>query len=933
MYSSCHIVSRLIVALAFCSSVAFAAVIKGKVIDSNKETLVGAHILIEGMREQGVAGLDGSFTFTKLTTGTYRITVSFIGYKNLTKEVTINKNEDIVSVEFILEPDLTQLGEIIVTAVAEGGSDAQARAIEKNSPNTLNIISAKAIALSPDITVANVVQRVSGLSIERNSNGDPQYAIIRGMPKRYNYTLVNGMKIPSPDNKNRYVPLDIFPASLLERLEVYKSLTPDLEADGIAGSINMVMKSAPEASEIRGDVQGGFNLFNYTNGFQQFNGQSVRYKTPRDFYGSQYQAQPRDFTKQNLETETINPFPDVIANLSVGDRLLKNRLGVMVGGSYQNSYRGSESVWYDAETDRFGSNNPSLLSMQNRQYSMNQKRIAGHLRADYRLAPEQTLSVYSGWFSLYSQEVREVKTTYVDGRNYNPGTGSAILQYSTRTHITDQKIFTNSLQGRNKLTPWMKTEWSLNYSIAEGNEPDNARFIRNGELINNVERAQNVERRNARQWEGVHDTDASIYYHFILAPAQWQNNHYIKLGGLYRDRDRVSTFNRYLFDPSPNLQIQGTHWNTYSDVTWSVVNPAGSMSDARNNESSENIIAAYVMGKTQLMKSLEVVGGVRMEDTQQGYVLMYPGQNQIPDTVQHYTDFLPSIGLKYRLRQGQNLRLNYFKALSRPGFFEIIPYRDEQEGLDEVGNPLLKRTLAHNIDLRWEKFSSSSDQIMIGVFYKQITDPIEYAVAVVGVNNERVIRPDNFGKAQNWGIEVDATRFFNKIGIRGNYTYTNSTLTTSKALNTRKDPSDPSSELTVTVVQQTRPMQGQADHIGNLSGIYKDIKKGFESQLSLVYVGERLEVISPEYDNDTYSKPVIQLDFSAEKKLGKNFEVFFKAINLLNSPYQTFIKRPVNASNQNVSEYPYQTNATHETMIRRDIYYQSFRVGVRFDFQ
>jgi outer membrane receptor for ferrienterochelin and colicin len=52
------------------------------------------------------------------------------------------------------------------------------------------------------------MQRVSGVSIERNSNGDGQYAILRGMDKRYNYTLVNGVKIPSPDNKYRYVPLD-----------------------------------------------------------------------------------------------------------------------------------------------------------------------------------------------------------------------------------------------------------------------------------------------------------------------------------------------------------------------------------------------------------------------------------------------------------------------------------------------------------------------------------------------------------------------------------------------------------------------------------------------------------------------------------------------------------------------------------------------------
>lgn len=49
------------------------------------------------------------------------------------------------------------------------------------------------------------------------------------MDRRYNYTLVNGLKLPSPGPKNRYVPLDIFPAALLERLKVEEALTPNNE--------------------------------------------------------------------------------------------------------------------------------------------------------------------------------------------------------------------------------------------------------------------------------------------------------------------------------------------------------------------------------------------------------------------------------------------------------------------------------------------------------------------------------------------------------------------------------------------------------------------------------------------------------------------------------------------------------------------------------
>lgn len=82
------------------------------------------------------------------------------------------------------------------------------------------VMDIRSIQLSPGVTVANVAQRVSSVSLERSSTGDGQHAIVRGMDKRYNYTLVNGIKFSRPDLKNRYVPFDIFPSDLLGRLVV-----------------------------------------------------------------------------------------------------------------------------------------------------------------------------------------------------------------------------------------------------------------------------------------------------------------------------------------------------------------------------------------------------------------------------------------------------------------------------------------------------------------------------------------------------------------------------------------------------------------------------------------------------------------------------------------------------------------------------------------
>lgn len=93
-----------------------------------------------------------------------------------------------------MKSDDVALDEVVVVASNPGRTEAGARGIERQAMNVVNVMSAKAIELSPDITVANVIQRMSGVTIERNSSGEGQYAILRGMDKRYNYTLVNGVK-------------------------------------------------------------------------------------------------------------------------------------------------------------------------------------------------------------------------------------------------------------------------------------------------------------------------------------------------------------------------------------------------------------------------------------------------------------------------------------------------------------------------------------------------------------------------------------------------------------------------------------------------------------------------------------------------------------------------------------------------------------------
>ena len=257
--------------------------------------MVGATVNLEGTKYTTLVKLDGTFSFTKILPGTYNVAIQYSGYKKAdATSVTVTANE-IKNISFSLAPLATELESVTISAGA-AGTDRNARRLEKIADPILNVLSAKTLQLLPDITVANAIQRVSGVTIERSGSGEARYPIIRGMEKRYINTLVNGIKIPSPDNKNRFIPLDLFPSELLERLEVSKSLTPSMEGDAIGGTINLVMKDAPQTKLFQVNFALGYNSILNQQTYQKFDKTSINKLSPAETNGTTYVSTPKDFS-------------------------------------------------------------------------------------------------------------------------------------------------------------------------------------------------------------------------------------------------------------------------------------------------------------------------------------------------------------------------------------------------------------------------------------------------------------------------------------------------------------------------------------------------------------------------------------------------------------------------------------------------------------
>jgi len=903
--------------LTFIEAFAFSQVIKGKVTDlQTGEPLVDATVTLKSNTKKynTNSGLDGSFVFKNIEAGTYTEIVQYVGYDE--QEIKAEAKKGItVRNDIQLKVHAHKLNAVIVSANMNKGSDISARRLERISSNLLNIISARAIENSSDITVGNVLQRATGVSLVKNSSGDGEYAIIRGMSDRYNYTTINGVKIPSPDDKTRSIPLDIFPADLLQRLEVIKSLTPSMEGDAIGGVTNMVLKEAPEHLTYTLNGSLGYSNFFNNHTFTTFDHSSATWKTPYEIHGSGYAPQPSDFNVKYLEYKTVNYPVNGFINGSIGDRISKN-LGFLAAISYQHTYSGSTSLFYPPSGQPQPiptANTPVFGPIEYRTYNNLQNRLGTHLVLNYDFNEHNKISFYTSFFQL----------DRIQHRNLQQGL-SQYLHLSGQDYVYDRSLFqrqiiwTNSLQGKHQINDKLSADWSLVYSEAQSKTP-----IWIDQQYSDIISYDNSSHKVTSEQKNLQDFPFIFTHSNEIDRSGYLNLHYqladaleLSFGGMYRHKTRDNVYESYQLyagnQPFTSIQDASFPRLTRVDTT-----------DGLTYTSIENVLAYYGELKWTY-KKWDILGGLRVENTHHSYVselsIYLPGKTGS----YNYTDYLPSINVKYKLNTKNDIRVSYFKGISRPNYFEYIPVNFSGDYFDQRGNPAIKHVQSNNLDLRYEHYFSAEDYFMAGTFYKHIINPIEFAFQTQ-TTSQFVLEPENFGNATNYGAELVFTKHFRNFGIRGNYSYTKSSITTSKLVYTK----DNNGNYIIYNSTQTRPLQGQSDHIGNLSLLYKNIKHGIEAEVSWVYTGQRIEIVSPFKNLDYWQNPTSQIDLSLNVKASKRITLFAKVTNLTNNPLVLELHTTANGYYFNDIHYPDQTDKNN-IIVRHDNFNQTFFIGFRF---
>ena len=892
------------------------------------EPLIGSVIEVKELPSvKTTTGLDGSFTLHKLPDkGRYTLVVRYISYK--TREIPVDVSDKGI-VNITLDEDSHELGEVVIKGHKEYHSDRSAIDMEKTAGNVLNVMSQQSIQLSPDVNVATVLQRVSGVTMERDASGEASYAILRGMDKRYNYTLVNGVKIPSPDDKNRYIPLNIFPSDLMDRLVVSKSLTADMEGDAAGGVVDMVMKDAPSHFQIQANAAAGASDYFWKDSrdYLTSNRSDYTHKAPYEVNGPEYKATTSDFASGPTQISRHSmPAPNFVGGLSIGNRFWKDRIGVMLAGSIQNTFRGTERT-YNSVKMASGEQAMYIYSLQHRYYSIHDLTAGVHAKVDLQLENNKF-----EWYNMYvrtnSKGVRynnSVNTEYISSDSYTQDD-------ETRSLSQTQSIFATHIKGTHHLTKDFTVDWAGIFSQAKSEDPDRVYLS----LTNTIHSAEGVD---GSLWSGnknilktmpknmerrfQHNTDKDWAGYINLAyNSQLGNNINAlwKAGAQYRRKERGNRYYSYNFTPTDISQkLDGNGFDQFAAIDWTCKTPYSQASQL-NYDSKEHIGAAYIM-TTLKSRWGELNAGLRAEHTNQIYTMLQKFRNMGQVGEQSYWDWLPSASLKWTPTKKMNVRLSYYRSINRPGFYEIVPYQIMGEEYQEKGNPNLKRARIDNIDLRWEWFPSATEQVLAGVFYKYLQDPIEQVFVAadgkLGSGADAYYMPDNLGNAKNYGFEIDVVKYIRHFGIKANYTYTHSRITTSK-----REYKEGSAEYK-TGVTQTRPLVNQAPHTANLSLLYKDTNYGWNAQLAASYTGTKLALVSPFKDADQWDKAMFGLDFSMEKKFPCGVSVFLKANNLLDAKRERYLKT-VNQSN-----IEYEGQSSNKTIVGTYKYGRTYLVGVR----
>ncbi|HEX7807435.1 MAG TPA: TonB-dependent receptor, partial [Thermoanaerobaculia bacterium] len=748
-------------------------------------------------------------------------------------------------------------------------------------------ISAEEIRKTPDSSAASVVERLTGVTLV----GD-KYVFVRGLGERYSGTTINGSTLPTTETEKRVVPLDLFPAKLLDNVNVVKTYTPDKPGDFGSGVVEMTTTQFPSSATFKLTLGTAYNsgatgesFRRYAGGLDRFGdgGQALSSSIPTDFLKRRSTLDPSGFTPAQLETfgeamvgkwtgaTVSSASPSTDFALTYGDTF--GRLGVVVSAV---SNHGFDVV--DEEQRFFGVDVGNVLVPIN-DYALETNRETANTgfvgNISLRLNDSNRLF-------LNSVLTRDASSEDRFQAGLQSASGGDIRDYRVRYQL--EEVLSTRLRGEHNLhNPGIGSlvEWSVAHSTAS-NDSDLRENIYRESDPGVFELQTGFAESGKMEFFGLADEidQAGLSYttFFARPDGSWSGS--LKGGVDHLVRTRDFDARRFRFTAAGSLNIDLTQ--TPDEIfTAENIGPNGfelreitGVNDAYDAEHTIN--AAYLMSDTTRGK-WRFIGGARYESSDQRVTTFNPFDTSTGfDAINESNDVLPSLNVVYQLQPRTNLRFGYGRSLNRPEFRELSPFTfiEVAGGRSVAGNPDLTQATLDGFDVRWETFPSSGEVIAASAFYKKIDSPIERIVQPTTDFRTSFVNADS---ATLYGLELEFRRSLETLlpslqywSVNVNYAYIQSDVTVGEH------------QFSV-VTNKERPLEGQSDQTANVALQFLQPQWGTMFRLLGGYSGERLTEVGAFGLPDIYESSYLSLDvvLSQSISFAKGLEVKLAGTNLL----------------------------------------------------
>ena len=866
--------------------------VRGRIVDGSKQILPGASIYIDKLHTGVTSDINGFYTLPNLDPGTYTLKVSYVGYDPVLISITIPEGKT-------LEKDVVMKEGVELQEVVIGGAlQGQNRAInaQKSNLGITNIVSADQVGKFPDSNIGDALKRISGINVQYDQ-GEARFGQVRGTSADLSSVTINGNRVPSAEGNTRNVQLDLIPADMVQTIEVNKVITPDMDADAIGGSINLVTKNSPYKRIISATAGSGWN-------------------------------------KVSEKAQTNLGF-------TYGDKFFNDKLGLIVSASYQYAPSGSDNTEFEWKQTDAGE--LYLKNYEIRQYYVTRERQSYSAALNWDITSNHKL-FFKGIFNNRNDWENRYRTTLKD-LNKKSVDNTADVRIQTKGGTPDNKNARLEQQrtmdftlGGEHLLGKVSVDWNVSYAKASEERP-NERYIdyvlkkqkftpdlsdlrkpyyspQSGYkmTLDNTFSLKEV----TEEQEDIQEKDFKLNLNLELPLKKGEFGNKLKFGGKLVAKSKDKDKDYYEYEP---LNEDGFDISSFTNIVSQ--NRDGFMPGDKykagsfiskdylgnldlNNSSlfkktqtlkeiavsfnaKETVTAGYLRFDQNLGKKWKMMAGVRLENTHIKYSGMNYDANKdelthTAESKKSYLNVLPSLLVKYDANDELKVRASFTNTISRPKYSALIPNVNITKD-DEIsmGNPDLDATISYNLDLSADYYFKSIGLVSAGVFYKRINDFIvDQRISDYVYNGEtyqKFTQPKNAGNADLLGVELGYQRDFGFIapalkhfGFYGNYTYT---YTRVSDFNFEGRENESGLRL-----------PGSPKNTANASLYYE--RSGLNVRLSYNYASAFIDEMGKTKFEDRYYDAVNYLDLNASYTFAKHYTFYVEANNLLNQPLRYY---------------------------------------------